>query len=78
VSTLDNALRATAHRLELRASAWQSSVDESLIRQHLERSPGERIKDIELMYSQAQQLARAGARARSAEVERGQAYGGTG
>jgi transcriptional regulator with XRE-family HTH domain len=64
VDTLDNALWATGHRLSLEASVRRPGVDESLIRQHLELSPAERLRGIETMYVQARMLALAGARSR--------------
>lgn len=64
VDTLDQALWATGHRLTLDAPAQHPGVDESLIRQHLELSPAERIRGIETMYVQARELALAGARSR--------------
>jgi transcriptional regulator with XRE-family HTH domain len=64
VDTLDKALWATGHRLTLDAQARRPGVDESLIRQHLELSPAERIRGIETMYVQARMLALAGARSR--------------
>lgn len=64
VDTLDNALWATGHRLELEALVRSPGVDESLIRQHLELSPAERLRGIETMYVQARMLALAGARSR--------------
>ncbi len=64
VDTLDRALWAMGHRLTLDAPERTPGVDESLIRQQLERSPAERIRGIEAMYAQAQQLARAGRRSR--------------
>jgi transcriptional regulator with XRE-family HTH domain len=60
VNTLDHALRATGRRLSLEAVEWRSGVDESLIRQQLERAPVERIRGIEAMYSEAHRLAQAG------------------
>jgi transcriptional regulator with XRE-family HTH domain len=68
VDTLDRALWATGHRLALDAQARRPGVDESLIRQHLELSPAERIRGIETMYAQARQLALAGARSRGERV----------
>jgi transcriptional regulator with XRE-family HTH domain len=64
VNTLDDALWATGHRLRLEASPRRPGVDESLIRQHLELSPAERLRGIETMYAQARMLALAGARSR--------------
>lgn len=57
VDTLEKALWATGHRLTLDASRRRAGVDESLIRQHLELSPAERIHGIETMYAQARMLA---------------------
>jgi transcriptional regulator with XRE-family HTH domain len=62
--TLAGALRATGRRLELEAPARRGGVDESLIRQQLELSPGERLHGLEAMYAQARALALAGARSR--------------
>jgi transcriptional regulator with XRE-family HTH domain len=64
VDTLDNALWATGHRLSLEASVRRPGVDESLIRQHLELSPAERLRGIETMYVQARMLTLAGAGSR--------------
>jgi transcriptional regulator with XRE-family HTH domain len=64
VATLENALWATGHRLTLDAPARRPGVDESLIRQHLELTPAERLRGIETMYVQARMLALAGARSR--------------
>jgi transcriptional regulator with XRE-family HTH domain len=64
VSTLEDALWATGHRLVLDAPARRPGVDESLIRQQLELTPAERVRDIETMYTQARMLALAGARSR--------------
>jgi transcriptional regulator with XRE-family HTH domain len=68
VDTLDNALWATGHRLTLDAPVRPPGVDESLIRQHLELSPAERLRGIETMYVQARMLALAGARSRGEHV----------
>jgi transcriptional regulator with XRE-family HTH domain len=64
VATLENALWATGHRLALDAPVQRPGVDESLIRQHLELTPAERLRGIETMYVQARMLALAGARSR--------------
>jgi len=64
VQTLDRVLRATGHRLQLGAPAWDPTVDESLIRRHLERTPGERLRGLEVAYQEARKLAEAGARNR--------------
>jgi transcriptional regulator with XRE-family HTH domain len=68
VDTLDRALWATGHRLALDAPERAPGVDESLIRQHLELSPAERIRGIETMYVEARMLALAGARSRGEHV----------
>lgn len=64
VRTLDRALRATGHRLQLIAPAWSDTVDESLIRRDLERTPAERIKSLERMHAEARRLQLAAARSR--------------
>jgi len=64
VETLDRALRATGHRLQLIAPAWSGGIDESLIRQELKRSPAERIKGFERMHADLHRLQIAAARSR--------------
>jgi transcriptional regulator with XRE-family HTH domain len=64
VGALDDALWAIGHRLVLAAPARRPGVDESLIRQHLELSPAQRLRGIETMYTQARMLVLAGARSR--------------
>jgi transcriptional regulator with XRE-family HTH domain len=68
VDTLDDALWATGHRLTLDAPARRPGVDESLIRQHLELPPAERLRGIETMYAEGRMLALAGARSRGERV----------
>jgi len=68
VNTLDDALWATGHRLMLDAPPRRPGVDESLIRQHLELSPAERLRGIETMFVQARMLSLAGARSRGERV----------
>jgi transcriptional regulator with XRE-family HTH domain len=68
VDTLDKALWATGHRLTLDAPARRPGVDESLIRQHLELSPAERLRGIETMYVEGRKLSLAGARSRGEHV----------
>jgi hypothetical protein len=55
---------ATGHRLEPEAPARRGGVDESLIRQHLELSPSERLHGLEAMHAEARALALASARSR--------------
>jgi transcriptional regulator with XRE-family HTH domain len=64
VATVDGALRATGQRLELGASPWKPSVDETLIAQQLRMSPEQRLAQLEGMYEWGRELAQAGARAR--------------
>jgi transcriptional regulator with XRE-family HTH domain len=64
VETLDRTLHATGHRLALAAERYHSAVDESLIRQHLELTPAQRLQALESMYEEGRELARAGQRAR--------------
>jgi transcriptional regulator with XRE-family HTH domain len=71
VETLDRTLRAAGFRLQLIAPAWSSSadepgpsIDESLIRQALERTPAERIKSVERMHEDVRRLQLAAARSR--------------
>ena len=71
VETLDRTLRAAGFRLQLIAPAWSTatgepgpSIDESLIRQALERSPAERIKSVERMHTEMRRLQIAAARSR--------------
>jgi transcriptional regulator with XRE-family HTH domain len=44
VATLDRALRATGHRLELTAPERAPAVDETLIASYLRMSPAERLR----------------------------------
>jgi transcriptional regulator with XRE-family HTH domain len=64
VRTLDRVLRATGHRLELRAPTWAPGVDESLIRRQLALPPAERLRQLERHSGEVRRLARAGARSR--------------
>jgi transcriptional regulator with XRE-family HTH domain len=43
IATLDRVLSATGHRLEVRAAARPSSVDDTLIASYLRMSPAERL-----------------------------------
>jgi len=71
VERLDRTLRATGHRLQLIAPAWSTatgepgpSIDLSLVRRHLEQTPGQRIAGLEQMYAETAMIASAAARAR--------------
>jgi transcriptional regulator with XRE-family HTH domain len=64
VGTLARVLRATGRRLELSATVAKPSIDETLIAQHLRLTPAQRLHGLERMYAQAQEIARAGERAR--------------
>ncbi len=64
VRTLERALQATGRRLALTAEPKATSVDESLIRKHLELTPSQRLEGLETMYEEAGQIAAAGERAR--------------
>ncbi len=65
VQTLERALGATGHRLALTAEPQPPSVDESLIRKHLELTPSQRLEALETMHDEAGQIAAAGQRARA-------------
>lgn len=64
VDTLDDALWATGHRLTLDAPVRRPGVDESLIRQQLELSPAERIRQLDRQATEMSVLVQAGERAR--------------
>lgn len=64
VETLDRVLRPTGHRLQLIAPAWSDSIDLSLVRQALTRTPEERIKSVERMHKEMRRFQRAAARSR--------------
>jgi transcriptional regulator with XRE-family HTH domain len=63
VATLDRALQATGHRLELGAAPRNSSVDESLIAQNLRLEPAARLRAFQ---SSQRKLAPLAGRARTA------------
>jgi transcriptional regulator with XRE-family HTH domain len=65
IETLNRALHATGHRLTLAAEHHPASVDESLIRKHLELPPAQRLRVLEQMVDEGRKFALAGARARS-------------
>jgi transcriptional regulator with XRE-family HTH domain len=62
--TLADAFDALGYELTLGASPKPPGVDESLIRQHLELTPAERLRQVEAMAHEARELTLAGARAR--------------
>ncbi len=64
IATLDGALRATGHRLQLFAPSSGPSIDESLLRRQLELTPGQRIASSEALYAAAREVALAGERGR--------------
>ena len=64
VETLDRTLHATGHRLALAAEHHPASVDESLIRKHLELTPAQRLRVLEQIVDEGRKFALAGARAR--------------
>ena len=64
VETLDRTLRAAGFRLQIIAPAWSDGVDESLLRQALQRTPAERIKSVERMHKDMRRLQIAAARSR--------------
>ena len=64
LSTLEEVLRATGHRLELSAKPYRSSVDESLIAMQLRMTPAERVANFEGAYEDARELALAASRSR--------------
>jgi transcriptional regulator with XRE-family HTH domain len=64
VRTLDRALRACGHRLELLAPRLPVNVDVTLIDDQLALSPANRLRMVEQLSAQARMLAIAGARSR--------------
>jgi transcriptional regulator with XRE-family HTH domain len=58
LATLDEALRATGHRLELRALPFEASVDETLIARNLRLSPAERLAAFETAHREVEELRR--------------------
>jgi transcriptional regulator with XRE-family HTH domain len=58
VSTLDEALRATGHRLELRAVPHTANVDDTLIARNLRLSPAERLAAFETAHRELSDLRR--------------------
>lgn len=64
VSTLDDALWATGHRLALDAEPLSRGIDETLVFEQLRLSPTQRLTQLESMYEWGRELSLAGARAR--------------
>jgi transcriptional regulator with XRE-family HTH domain len=64
VRTVADALDALGYQLTFQTTPKPAGVDESLIRQQLELSPGERLRQLEQMAAQSRELMLAGARAR--------------
>ncbi|HLW96663.1 MAG TPA: helix-turn-helix domain-containing protein [Solirubrobacteraceae bacterium] len=60
LATLDRALRATGSELVLTLRPREPSIDEGLIRRHLELTPRERLEALESTQAQARMLGRAG------------------
>jgi transcriptional regulator with XRE-family HTH domain len=59
VATLDEAMRATGNRLELRAAPVRSGVDETLVARNLRMSPPERLAAFEVAHAEVEDLRRA-------------------
>lgn len=64
IDTLDDVLWAAGQRLGLTATERQPGVDESLIRQQLELSPAERLRQLDHHIHETSRLVAAGERAR--------------
>jgi transcriptional regulator with XRE-family HTH domain len=60
LATLDRALRAAGSELFLAVRPRERTVDETLVRRHLELSPRQRLAALESMQGDAGMLARAG------------------
>jgi transcriptional regulator with XRE-family HTH domain len=58
VATLDEAMRATGHRLELHAAPVRSGVDETLVARNLRMSPAERLAAFEVAHGEVDELRR--------------------
>lgn len=57
LDTLERAIAATGHRLQLYAPSWGSGVDASLVREHLSRTPAQRLAVLDELHEQADWLA---------------------
>ena len=56
VAILDEAMRATGHRLELRVTPVRSGVDETLVARNLRMSPAERLATFEVAHGEVEEL----------------------
>jgi transcriptional regulator with XRE-family HTH domain len=65
IATVERALRAMGHRLELRAVRAEPTVDVSLLRAALRMTPAERIAAAVQLTRDAEKLAAAAARTRA-------------
>ena len=65
LATLERALRATGHRLELRVRPTEASVDEGLLQEALRLTPAERLAAGERLLRDAEEIAASAARSRS-------------
>ncbi len=63
LATLEEALHATGHRLELRAVPAKSSIDETLVADRLGLTPAQRLRAFEVAHAEVDALRAAGARA---------------
>jgi transcriptional regulator with XRE-family HTH domain len=59
IETLERAIAATGHRLQMFAPTWGLDVDASLVRSHLERTPRERLDVLDSLHSFAERARRA-------------------
>jgi len=64
IATLDRALRATGAELIISARPREPSIDEGLVRQQLALTAAQRLRNLEVIYEQARELALAGATSR--------------
>jgi transcriptional regulator with XRE-family HTH domain len=64
MATLERALQAAGHRLDVSAQPHRSSVDETLVASMLRMTPEQRLASFESGYESVRQIALAGARAR--------------
>lgn len=54
--TLERALQATGHKLELRTTARKSSIDETLVASNLRMSPADRLRAFQSAHASIEQL----------------------